>query len=142
MWFNWFFFVLFFCFNLYSVHTARILDLSLEIMLSPPKWGMKYLYNSKGFSFIPEQGIIFLVFRSQIHQCFPDRLAGCKSWDLQCKLHVNDWILNIQWKVFGWIEMVFHKQIYSDELTFFFLQTIKGRTSCYSTKKNAVRVVL
>ena len=30
--------------NLYSVHTAKMLDLSLEIMLSPPKGGMKDLY--------------------------------------------------------------------------------------------------
>ena len=40
---------------LHSVHQARILDLLLEIMLSPPKWGMKHFYNSKGFSFMPEQ---------------------------------------------------------------------------------------
>ena len=39
------------CFlDLYSVHTARILDLLLEILLSPPKWGTKHLYNFKGFS--------------------------------------------------------------------------------------------
>ena len=44
------------CFlNLYSVHAARILDLPLEVMLSSPKWEMKHLYNSKGFSFMPEQ---------------------------------------------------------------------------------------
>ena len=44
------------CFlNLYSVHAARILDLSLEIMLSPPKWETKHFYNSKGFSFMLEQ---------------------------------------------------------------------------------------
>ena len=41
--------------NLYSVHAARILDLSLEIMLSPPKWETKHFYNSKGFSFMLEQ---------------------------------------------------------------------------------------
>ena len=34
------------CFlNLYPVHAARILDLSLEIMLNPSKWGTKHLYN-------------------------------------------------------------------------------------------------
>ena len=44
------------CFlNIKSVHAARILDLSLEIMPSPPKTGMKHLYSSKGFSFILEQ---------------------------------------------------------------------------------------
>ena len=43
------------CFlNLHSVRTAKMLDLPLEIMLSPPKGGMKDLYNSKSFSFIPE----------------------------------------------------------------------------------------
>ena len=36
-------------FYLYLFHAARILDLSLEVMLSPPKWGKKHLYNSKGF---------------------------------------------------------------------------------------------
>ena len=41
--------------NLYSVHAARMLDLSLEIILSLPTWGTKQLYNSKGFSFILEQ---------------------------------------------------------------------------------------
>ena len=39
------------CFlNMYSVHRVKILDLSLDIMLSPPKQGTKHLYNSKGFS--------------------------------------------------------------------------------------------
>ena len=43
------------CFlNLFSVHAERILDLSLEVMLSPPKWVTKHLYNSKGFSFMPD----------------------------------------------------------------------------------------
>ena len=41
--------------NLHSVHATRLLDRSLVIILSPPKGGMKDLYNSKGFSFIPEQ---------------------------------------------------------------------------------------
>ena len=49
--------------NSYSVHAARILDLSLEIMLSPPKRGMKHFYNSKGFSF---NRYNLLFFRSQI----------------------------------------------------------------------------
>ena len=44
------------CFlNLYSVHAARILDLSPELMLSPPKWETKHISNSKGFSFMLKQ---------------------------------------------------------------------------------------
>ena len=44
------------CFlNLCSVRTARIQDLWLEVMLSPPKWWMKHHYNSKGFSFMSKQ---------------------------------------------------------------------------------------
>ena len=44
------------CFlNLYSFHAARILDLSLDVILSPPKRGTKHLYNSQGFSFKLEQ---------------------------------------------------------------------------------------
>ena len=50
---------LFFFLNLYSAHSARILNLSLEIMLSPPKWSMKHLYNSKSFSFMQEQVLYF-----------------------------------------------------------------------------------
>ena len=41
--------------NLYPVHTAKMLDLSLEIMLSPTKWRTKHLYNSKSFFFMPQQ---------------------------------------------------------------------------------------
>ena len=41
--------------NMYSVHGANILDLSLEIMLSPSEGKITNLYNSNGFSFIPEQ---------------------------------------------------------------------------------------
>ena len=41
--------------NLYSVHVARIPGLLPENMLSPPKWGTKHLYNSKDFSFVPEE---------------------------------------------------------------------------------------
>ena len=52
--------------NLYSVHTARILDLSLEIMLSPPKLGTKH--QLKRLFLHAGTGIIFLFFRSQIHQ--------------------------------------------------------------------------
>ena len=38
------------CFlNMKSVHAARILDLSLEIMPSPPKTGMKHLYLNVNF---------------------------------------------------------------------------------------------
>ena len=41
------------CFlNLYVVLAGRILALSLEVMLSHPKWGTKHLYNSKGFSIV------------------------------------------------------------------------------------------
>ena len=44
------------CFlNRYSVHTARILDFSLEVISNPTKRGTEHLYNSKGFSFMPEQ---------------------------------------------------------------------------------------
>ena len=39
-------------------------------------------------------GIVFLFFRSQIHQCFYNVLPGSKFWDMQCKVHVCDWILN------------------------------------------------
>ena len=39
--------------NLYSVRTAKIVDHSL--ISNPPKGGMKDLYNSKDFSFFPEQ---------------------------------------------------------------------------------------
>ena len=47
------------CFlNLFSVHAARILGLSLE-MLSPLKWGTKHLYNSKEYSLISEQVLNF-----------------------------------------------------------------------------------
>ena len=31
-------------FDMYLVHAARILELSLEVMLSPPKRGTKHLY--------------------------------------------------------------------------------------------------
>ena len=41
--------------NLYSIHAARMLDLSLEIMLSLPKRGTRHIYNAKGFFFIREQ---------------------------------------------------------------------------------------
>ena len=44
------------CFlNLYSVHATKILDLSSGSILGLPKWETKHLYNTKGFSFIPEQ---------------------------------------------------------------------------------------
>ena len=56
------------CFlNLYSVQAARILDLPLEIMLSPPKRGTKHLYNSKDFC---RNKYNISIFRSPIHQCF------------------------------------------------------------------------
>ena len=41
--------------NMYSVHEAKILDLSLQIMLNPPRWGTQHLHNSEGFSFIVTQ---------------------------------------------------------------------------------------
>ena len=56
--------------SLYQVLAARILDLSLDVMLSSPKWGPKHLYNSKGLSLHIGTAIIFLLFRSQVHQCF------------------------------------------------------------------------
>ena len=40
--------------NFYSVHGAGILDLSLEVMLSPLKRGTNHLYNSKGFPYMLE----------------------------------------------------------------------------------------
>ena len=91
------------CFlNLFSVHAARILGLSLE-MLSPLKWGTKHLYNSKDYSFISEQVLCFYFLEaksiySPIHQ---DVMAGCKFWDLQCYFLVSDSILNPQWQMFG-----------------------------------------
>ena len=80
--------------NLCLAHEAKILYLSLEIMLSPLKWGTKQLCNYKGFSFMPEQVQCFYLLRSQAHECFYGVLSGCKFWYLQCKLHVSDWILN------------------------------------------------
>ena len=41
--------------NFHPVHAAIILNLPLEIMLSPRKWETKHRYNSKGFSFVPGQ---------------------------------------------------------------------------------------
>ena len=59
------------CFlNLYSVHTAKIQDLSLEIMLSPPKGRVKDLYNSKGFSFILEQVSYFYFLKAKFIKFF------------------------------------------------------------------------
>ena len=44
------------CFlNIYSVHAGARMDLPLEIVLSPPKRGMKHAYNSKDFSFMLER---------------------------------------------------------------------------------------
>ena len=42
-------------FKSYSIHATEILDLSSGVILSLPKWETKHLYNTKGFSFIPEQ---------------------------------------------------------------------------------------
>ena len=56
--------------NLYSVHTAKIQDLSLEIMLSPPKGRVKDLYNSKGFSFILEQVSYFYFLKAKFIKFF------------------------------------------------------------------------
>ena len=36
------------------------------------------------------------------------------------------------------VKAVFHQQIYSNELTFSSLRTIKGRTVCFSTTKSAL----
>ena len=35
--------------NLYPFHAVKILDLSLEILLNPPKRGTEHLCSSKGF---------------------------------------------------------------------------------------------
>ena len=76
------------CFlNLYSVHLEIILDLSQEIMLSPPKCPSEEQNIFKT--------IIFLFFRSQIHQYFWDVLAVCKFWDLQCNVYISNWISNL-----------------------------------------------
>ena len=56
--------------NLYSVHTAKIQDLSLEIMLIPPKGRVKDLYNSKGFSFILEQVSYFYFLKAKFIKFF------------------------------------------------------------------------
>ena len=56
--------------NLYSVHTATIQDLSLEIMLIPPKGRVKDLYNSKGFSFILEQVSYFYFLKAKFIKFF------------------------------------------------------------------------
>ena len=40
------------------------------------------------------------------------------------------------------VKVVFHCQIYSDELTFFSFRVIKNRILCFLTKKSAVGVVL
>ena len=41
------------CFlNLYTVYAVKILELSLEIISNPSKWGTKHLYNCKGFFFM------------------------------------------------------------------------------------------
>ena len=45
------------------------------------------------------------------------------------------------WSVEFAIKAVFFEQIYLDELTCFSLPTIKGKTPCFSTKKNTVRVI-
>ena len=57
--------------NLRSVCTARILGLSLQIMLSPPKGGTKDLYNSKG---ILEQ--VYFIFYKQNSSIF----LRCARW--------------------------------------------------------------
>ena len=41
------------------------------------------------------------------------------------------------WSVEFIIKGVFHQQIYSDELTFFFLRRIKGRALCFPTYKSS-----
>ena len=40
------------------------------------------------------------------------------------------------------IKAVFHLVVYSDKFTVFSLQTIKDRTLCFSTKKEAVGLIL
>ena len=62
------------CFlHVYLVHAARIMDLSTEIMLRPPKSETKHLYNSKNFPSCQSR------YKSQIYHCFEDMIAaGCK----------------------------------------------------------------
>ena len=57
--------------NLYSVHPVPILCLLLEIILSPHKWGMKHLCNSKELSFMTEQLLCFKFFNGFLR---------CASW--------------------------------------------------------------
>ena len=54
--------------NLYIVYAARILDLSVEVMLSPSKRGTKYLYNRLFLHAATD--IKFLFLRNHIHRCF------------------------------------------------------------------------
>ena len=86
---------------MYSVHAARILGLSLEIILSPLKWGIKHLCNSKGYSSMSEQVSYFHFSEAKLINAFKDMLAGCKFWDLQWYFQVSDWILNLQWQTLG-----------------------------------------
>ena len=58
-------------FYLYLFHAARILDLSLEVMLSPPKWRKKHLYNSKGFSFMLKRGLNNKEIQLNLSNLFP-----------------------------------------------------------------------
>ena len=110
----------------------NIWPFTVEIMVNPPKWGTKHLSSLR----------LFLHDGTGILSIYYNVLARCKSWDLPCKVHVSDWILNPEWKTFGRHKVVFYYQIYLDELTSFSSQTIKGRTLCFSTNKIAVRVVL
>ena len=83
-------------FYMYSVHAARTLKLSLEIILSPPKWGTKHLYNSC------RNRYNISIFKKPISSMFLwCAVAGCKFWDLLCKIHVSDWISNPEWKMFN-----------------------------------------
>ena len=52
--------------NLCSKNTYML----VEDMLNPPKYRMKYLYNSKGFSFMPEQVQCFYFFEAKFINVF------------------------------------------------------------------------
>ena len=54
---------------------VRMLSLSLEVMLIPPKCGTKHLY--KGFSFMPEQVKYFNFLQAKFINVFKDVLPGC-----------------------------------------------------------------
>ena len=62
--------------NLFFIsEPVRMLSLSLEVMLIPPKCGTKHLY--KGFSFMSEQVKYFNFLQAKFINVFKDVLPGC-----------------------------------------------------------------